>query len=357
LRKHPEYLALGEKKYTACSRISDLYDLQSFLRDCVERSERQIDILQQKADAEPQSPSTARDRVALRQELINEVVTQCFASGVEGIRAIKSAFFHKNETLPKQAQFHAVNGGEIRAKLRELRGEASSSLDTRVAALQSSIGLQKRLIETLRAAEMELRRLRDERDHGELLSDDTQSAVKDVLPSTDVTELNFQAYCTDVVQKLLCNDIEPMLQYMRQGFMTVYGQSEVEALKLTKVGDMQHKLFPLDPVTVKSFRENSSFRDGDDAKLFWKVMEEDLGPEQVQNVFYFASNWHTLSGATRQVEIVFERREQKEDLAPLAATCNWALTMPKCIVGGDPDSHESRERMRKGTVLVAFHHV
>ena len=32
LRKHPEYLALGDKKYTACSRISDMYDLQSFLR-------------------------------------------------------------------------------------------------------------------------------------------------------------------------------------------------------------------------------------------------------------------------------------------------------------------------------------
>jgi hypothetical protein len=112
--------------------------------------------------------------------------------------------------------------------------------------------------------------------------------------------------------------------------------------------DIQHKLFPLDPVTVKSFRENSRFRDSDEAKLMWKVMEEDLSQEQVQNVFYFATNWHTLSGAPRQVEISFGRREHEEDLAPLAATCSWSLMMPKCIVHGNAGCAESRERMRKG---------
>ena len=325
-----------------------MYDLQSFLRDCVERSERQVEYLQQKTDMEPRSPSAAGDRVALRQALINEVVAQCYAAGIDSIRAIKSAFFHRNEQLSPQAQFHAINGGEIRTKLRELRGDAVTNHDARIAALLANIAQQKRLIETLRAAEIELRRLRDEREKSDADSDYTQSVVSGVMPSTDVTERNFQAYCTDVVHKRLRDDIEPMLQCMRQGFMTVYGPAEVEALKLTKVGDIQHKLFPLDPVTVKSFRENSRFRDSDDAKLMWRVMEEDLSQEQVQNVFYFATNWHTLSGAPRQVEISFARRDHKDDLAPLAATCSWSLMMPKCIVRGDADSAESRERMQKG---------
>jgi molecular chaperone GrpE (heat shock protein) len=338
-------------KYTACSRISDMYDLQSFLRDSIERRERQIEILQQNVDAVPQSPSAARDRVALREEFINNVVAECFAAGVESVRAIKSAFFHRNEQLHAQAQFHAVSGGEIRTKLRELRGEALCSQDAKesqVAALQASIAQQKRLIETLRSAEMELRRLRDEQNKSGFDSDYTQSVVKDVLPSTDVTELNFQAYCADVVQKRLCDDIEPMLHSMRQGLMAVYGPAEIEALKLAKVGEIQHRLFPLDPVTLRSFKENASFYNCDDAKLMWKVMEEELSPEQVQNVFYFATNWHTLSGAPRRVEISFEKRQHKDDLAPLAATCSWSLRMPRCTVNADPNSPESRQRMKKG---------
>jgi hypothetical protein len=173
-----------------------MYDLQCFLRDCVERCERQVEFLQQKTDTDPRSPSAAGDRVALRQELINEVVAQCFAAGVDSIRAIKSAFFHRNEQLTPQAQFHAVNGGEIRTKLRELRGDAVTSQDCMIAKLQTSIAQQKRLIETLRGAEVELRRLRDERDKSDADSDYTQSVVNHVLPSTDVTERNFPAYVT-----------------------------------------------------------------------------------------------------------------------------------------------------------------
>ncbi len=207
---------------------------------------------------------------------------------------------------------------------------------------------QKRLIETLHAAEIELRRQRDEHDNDP--SDYTQSVVNDMTPSTDVTELNFQEYCADVVQKHLCSDIEPMLQCMRQGFMAAYGRAEVDLLRMTNVSDIQHKLFPLDPVTVKSFRENSNFPDCDDAKLMWEVMEEDLSPEQVQCVFYFATNWHTLNGAPRKVEVSFGRRGQRDDRAPIpyAATCSWSLMMPKCIVRGDAHSPESRERMKKG---------
>lgn len=332
-----------------------MYDLQSFLRDCIERSERQIDLEQQQLLAEPQSPSASR-RVGQRQELINEVVAQCFAAGVDSIRAIKSSFFHRNEQLPLDAQFHFVNGGEIRAKLRELRGEDGlsqvQSEGARVAALQRSIAQQRRLMETLHGGELELKRLRDARDKADVESDYTESIVKDVSPCTDVTALNFDAYCMDVVQKRLYDDVAPQLQCMRQGFASVYscGLSECDLLKLMKVSDVQHKLFPLDPVTVDAFRKNSRFRDGANAKLMWKVMQEDLSQEQVQNVFYFATNWHTVSGAPRKVEIAFEQRDHRGDLAPRAATCSWSLCMPDCIAHGDDrgSSQESRERMKQG---------
>ena len=134
-------------------------------------------------------------------------------------------------------------------------------------------------------------------------------------------------YCVDIVQKRLYDDVAPLLQCMRQGFAAVYGASECEALKLMKVEDLQHKLFPLDPVTVQAFRNNSSFRDGANAKLMWKVMQEELSQQQVQNVFYFATNWHTVSAAPRKVDISFEQREHKV----CARACVRALARVLCI--------------------------
>ncbi len=347
LRKHPEYLQLADKKYTACSRISDLYDLQRYLNDCIERAEKQIDLEQTKMPAEPASPSSSRDRVGLREQLINEVVVQSHASGIDSIKAIKTAFFHRNEALPKEAQFHFVNSEEIRSKLRELRGEAVFSRvqpeGERVAALQASIAHQRQLMQTLHAGELELRRLRDEHSKLAADSDATESIVKDVPPSTDVTALNFEEYCADVVQKRLHDDIAPMLQCMMQGFMSVYGPGEYEALKLMNVSDVQHKLFPLDPVTVETFRKNARMREGANAKLMWKVMHEELSLEQVQNVFYFATNWHTLNGAQRKVEISF----QSDTSVPIAATCSWSLVMPDCFAG----KGDSRQKMREGVLL------
>ncbi len=170
-------------------------------RDCIARSERQLDLAQQKpqAGAEPPSPSAARDRIGMRQQLINDVVAQCLAGGVDSVKQIKTAFFHRNEQLPKEQQFHAVNGGEIRGKLRELRGEAAASQcdseGARVAALQSSIAQQRLLMQTLREGELELKRLRDEGERSAVDADNdyTSSVVKDVAPSTDVTALNFEA--------------------------------------------------------------------------------------------------------------------------------------------------------------------
>jgi hypothetical protein len=352
IRKHPEYLELGEKKYTACSRVSDLYDVQRYLKDCIDRSERQIDLEHQRAAEQPLSPAS-RDRVALRQELINEVVTKCFSEGVDSIKAIKTAFFHRNEQLPPDTQYHAINGGEVRAKLRELRGEARSSQDSdessRILSLQSSIVQHRQLMETLRAAEVELKRLRHTQVSDTVVSDEVDSAVHGVVPSTDVTALNFDAYCEHLVQKRLLDDIQPLLQAMQQGFWAVY--DGCEALKLMKVGDVQHKLFPLDPVTVDQFRKNSRCQDSANARLMWKVMEEELSEQQVQNVFYFATNWHTVSGARRKVEISFEKRSSQNDLAPRAATCSWSLQMPDCLAPGDKKgtSSVSRERMLQGS--------
>ena len=41
---------------------------------------------------------------------------------------------------------------------------------------------------------------------------------------------------------------------------------------------------------------------------------------QVRNVFYFATNYHTLAGADKSVKIVFEKRAAR-DLLPKASTC------------------------------------
>ena len=151
------------RRYTTCSRISDLYDLQRYLDDAIRRCETQIDLEQHKVNSDPTTPSS-RSRVALRQELVSEVVAQCFSEGIVSIPAIKTAFFHKNAQLPLDAQFHPVNGAEIRAKLRELRGESSSlresSESARIAALQLSIAQRRQLGDSLHAAELELLRLR-----------------------------------------------------------------------------------------------------------------------------------------------------------------------------------------------------
>lgn len=69
----------------------------------------------------------------------------------------------------------------------------------------------------------------------------------------------------------------------------------------------------------------------------------------------FATNWHTLSDATRKVQISFEKRDHKGDIAPTAATCNWSLTMPDCFwrVDGGKKSDEAQERMRQALLIAA----
>ena len=91
-----------------------------------------------------------------------------------------------------------------------------------------------------------------------------------------------------------------------------------------------------------------------------KVMEEDLNEEQVRNVFYFATNWHTVVGAPRKVTISFHER----DRAPTAATCSWSLRMPNCLADGDTKgtSPASRQRMLQGpavtvTIIVTTSHI
>ena len=76
--------------------------------------------------------------------------------------------------------------------------------------------------------------------------------------------------------------------------------------------------------------------------LFWRVMAEDMTEDQVcvpallllpphchsfprllqvRNVFYFATNYHTLAGNDdRRVNIVFERRSDR-NMLPRASTC------------------------------------
>ena len=96
----------------------------------------------------------------------------------------------------------------------------------------------------------------------------------------------------------------------------------------------------------------------------FKVMKEDLSEEQVRNVFYFATNWHTVVGAPRKVEISFHEREREDDLAPTAATCSWSLRMPDCLADGDTKgtSPASRQRMLQGpavtvTIIVTTSHI
>jgi hypothetical protein len=181
----------------------------------------------------------------LRQDLINEVVAHCFSAGVVTVEDIKVEFSRRNEQLPHATQFNAVSGSEIRAKLRELRGESSD----KITSLRSSIARHRQLSETLLAGENELKRLRQTLARDEERDED--DCVQSVLPGVHremVTPLNFAEYCADVVQKRLNGDIEPLLQCMQQGFWSVYGGCE--ELKRMNVIEVQHKLFPLDPITA-----------------------------------------------------------------------------------------------------------
>ena len=240
----PERLDAWEMPYTADSRISDFYNLRTYLAECIERSERLIDLEPMSPLPEPTTPSS-RHRVALRQDLINEVVAHCFSAGVVTVEDIKVEFSRRNEQLPHATQFNAVSGSEIRAKLRELRGESSD----KITSLRSSIARHRPLSETLLAGENELKRLRQTLAHDEERDED--DCVQSVLPGVHremVTPLNFAEYCADVVQKRLNGDIEPLLQCMQQGFWSVYGGCE--ELKRMNVSEVQHKLFPLDPITA-----------------------------------------------------------------------------------------------------------
>ena len=112
------------------------------------------------------------------------------------------------------------------------------------------------------------------------------------------------------------------------------------------VTQLQYKLFPLHPLTLEEFKSQSQIAASSDCaqneSLFWRVMAEDMTEEQVcvpalpllpphchslprleqvRNVFYFATNYHTLAGNDdRRVNIVFERRSDR-NMLPRASTC------------------------------------
>jgi hypothetical protein len=99
-------------------------------------------------------------------------------------------------------------------------------------------------------------------------------------------------------------------------------------------------------LTLEEFKSQSQTVAPSDCEqnesLFWRVMAEDMTEEQVcvpalplftphchslpclvqvRNVFYFATNYHTLAGSQdRRVRIVFERRSDR-DMLPRASTC------------------------------------
>jgi hypothetical protein len=111
------------------------------------------------------------------------------------------------------------------------------------------------------------------------------------------------------------------------------------------VTELQHKLFPLHPLTLEEFKSQSQTAASsgceENVSLFWRVMAEDMTEDQVfvpallllpphchslprllqvRNVFYFATNHHTLAGNEHhRVIIKFERRS-KSDMRPVAAT-------------------------------------
>ncbi len=112
------------------------------------------------------------------------------------------------------------------------------------------------------------------------------------------------------------------------------------------VTELQHKLFPLHPLTLEEFKSQSQTAAAsgceENVSLFWRVMAEDMTEDQVcvppllllpphchsllrllqvRNVFYFATNYHTLAGNDdRRVNIVFERRSDR-NMLPRASTC------------------------------------
>ena len=111
------------------------------------------------------------------------------------------------------------------------------------------------------------------------------------------------------------------------------------------VTELQHKLFPLHPLTLEELKSQSQTAASsgceENVSLFWRVMAEDMTEDQVcvpallllpphchslprllqvRNVFYFATNYHTLAGNDRQVTIVFEKRSDR-NLLPRASTC------------------------------------
>ena len=118
------------------------------------------------------------------------------------------------------------------------------------------------------------------------------------------------------------------------------------------VKELQHKLFPLHPLTLEEFKSQSriaaqTFDCEQNESLFWRVLAEDMTEDQVcvpalpllppychslprrvqvSNVFYFATNWHTLAGnENRRVNIAFERRSNG-NMLPLASTCGYCIT-------------------------------
>ena len=107
----------------------------------------------------------------------------------------------------------------------------------------------------------------------------------------------------------------------------------------------QHKLFPLHPLTLEEFKSQSQTAAPSDCEqnesLFWRVMAEDMTEDQVcvpalpllpphchslprlvqvRNVFYFATNHHTLAGNEHRRVIIKFERSSKSDVRPAAAT-------------------------------------
>jgi hypothetical protein len=131
-------------------------------------------------------------------------------------------------------------------------------------------------------------------------------------------------------------------------------QPDDATLRSMDVTQLQHKLFPLHPLTLADFKSRSRCLAPSNLskilerneRLFWSVMAEDMSeeqvcasalhvvplphppspsPPQVRNVFYFTTNFHTLEGSDRKVSIVFQSREDG-DMLPKASTCRSSNT-------------------------------
>ena len=152
-------------------------------------------------------------------------------------------------------------------------------------------------------------------------------SAHDLRCSRNLTASLSCSYCADLVQKRLHNDVMPLIEAMRSGFNLVSPVSSCDAaprcssefkhhpttssaikacivwqstllshvaqvqpddltLRQMDAAQLQHKLFPLHPVTLEEFKSNAqvqaSSNSEDNQKLLWRVMAEDLRDDQVR---------------------------------------------------------------------------